>query len=265
VTLTSLARRMSKLASDNSPVILTAIGVAGVLSTAYLTVRATVKAVRAIDAENDVEVIHSLSEKPEDEYLLPLNAKQCIQLCWKYYIPPVASALVSVAAIVTANRVESRRAVAIATAYAISERAFDEYRAKVIEKIGAKKEQTYRDEIAQERVTREPVSNAEIVFAGNGESLCHDSFSGRYFTSDMETLRKAQNDLNHQILNDSYASLTDFYDRIGLKRTGISDDVGWNTDRMVELNFSTVLSDDGRPCLSVSFNVTPTRNFNRFH
>jgi len=37
------------------------------------------------------------------------------------------------------------------------------------------------------------------------------------------------NDTNEQIINDSYAALTDYYDRIGLARTDESDEIGWNT------------------------------------
>ncbi len=95
--------------------------------------------------------------------------------------------------------------------------------------------------------------------------MCFDMYTGRLFLSDMETLKKAQNDVNYDVLNNFYASLTDFYDKIGLAKTTTSDDVGWNSDKMLELTFSTTMSDDQRPCLAMTFAVEPIRNFHRIH
>lgn len=253
MTLPTLARRLSKLATDNSPVILTAIGVTGVLSTAYLAARASFKSARMIDEHYEVML---------DGDKLPI--KKSVELCWKNYVPAATSATITIAAVICANRVEARRAAALAAVYTISERAFDEYKSKVVEKLGARKEQGIRDEIAQDQVTRNPVNNCEVIIAGTGEQLCYDTFSGRYFSSDMETLRKAQNDLNQQIINDSYASLSDFYYHVGLKATKTSSEIGWTTDKLMELRFSTVLSDDGRPCISVDFSVAPIRGYDIF-
>jgi hypothetical protein len=88
-------------------------------------------------------------------------------------------------------------------------------------------------------------------------------YTGRYFQSSMESLKKAQNDLNYKILNSYYASLTDFYNLIGLSRTTTSDDVGWNSDEMLELRFSTIMSDDQRPCIAIDFKVAPIRGYFR--
>ena len=250
MTLPILTKRLSKLAADNSPAILTAIGVAGVLSTAYLAARGAFKSARVLD-ENESS-------------LHPLEPKQKFDLVWKNYIPASIAGALTVAAIVSASRVSSRRAAALAVVYTVSEKAFEEYRSKIVEKIGPKKEQSFRDEIAQEQVAQNPVNNCEVIFAGSGGDLYHDAFSGRYFTSDMQTVRKAQNDLNQQILSDSYASLSDFYELLGIRKTGVSDEVGWTTDRLLDIKFSTVLTEDDRPCMSINFSVQPTRNFNRF-
>ena len=113
-----LAKRAQRLMVDNSPVILTAIGVTGVITTAYLTGKASIKAYRILE-EN--ESIHD-----------PLLPKEKLALVWTCYIPPAMSAVATIAAIITANRVESRRAAALAVVYSLSEKAFEEYRSKVI-------------------------------------------------------------------------------------------------------------------------------------
>jgi hypothetical protein len=253
MNLADLGKRITKLASDNSPTILTAIGVAGTLSTALLAGRASYKAAELIKDHNEEQDIHDL--------WMPTREK--IELVWRLYIPAAGVAALTVTSIICANRIGTRRAAAMAAAYAISEKAFVEYRDKVVEKIGANKEREVRDELAQDRVSQHPVGSREVVITGGGEVLCYDSFTGRYFKSSMETLKKAQNDLNYRVLNDYYASLTDFYNLIGLARTSYSDEVGWNSDKMLELQFSTTLSEDGQPCLAMEFAAVPIRDFYR--
>lgn len=257
MAFSDIVNRIGKFTADNSPVILTAIGVTGTLTTAYLTGKASFKAAELITAEQkrlDLEVKSH-----------PLEIKEKVELVWRLYIPAAGTGLLTVACIIGANRIGTRRAAALATAYTISEKAFGEYRAKVVEKIGENKERAVRDEVAQDRVTNNPVTNREVIITSGGDVLCLDTYSGRYFKSDMETLKKAQNDVNYRVINYSYASLTDFYELIGLPRTKISDELGWRPEKMLELDISTALSDDGRPCLHIGFASEPIRNYYRGH
>lgn len=248
-------KHFEKFVTDNSPGILTGIGVVGTVATAYLTGKATFKAARIRDEE--------LSRAAQEELPTIRQAQLLAPVVWKLYIPAVGTGVMTVACIVGANRVGTRRAAALAAAYSISERALDEYKAKVIEKIGEKKERDIRDEVAQDRVSSHSMANTEVIITGDGDVLCYDMYTGRTFKSSVESLRKAQNDLNHKILNNFYASLSDFYDLIGLARTTTSDDVGWNCDQLLELIFSTTMTDDQRPCIAVNFKVTPIRNYFR--
>lgn len=254
MSFTRALRVTEKLISDNSPLILTVVGVTGTVATAILTGKATYDSV----VEEFMDGYETLDWKTDlyNEY----TAKKRIKRHWKRYVPAVATGVLTVAAVVGANRIGTRRAAGLAAAFSLSERAAVEYREKVVEKFGQNKEREVRDEIAQDRVNRNPEGSREIVIVGT-DVLCHDAFSGRYFQSSMETLRKAQNDLNAQVLNNMYASLSDFYDLIGLTRTDYSDEIGWNVNNTLELKFSTVMSEDGRPCLSFSFDTRHIRDY----
>lgn len=234
-------KQFEKLTIDNSPAILTTVGVVGTLATAILTGKATFKAAEILAEENSAD--------PKDK----------VRLVWKEYVPAAGVGVIAVVSIVGANRIGSRRAAAIATAYAVSEKAFSEYKNKVLDKVGENKEREIRAEVAQDRVNRTPGSR-EVIISGT-DVLCYETFTGRYFQSDMETLRKAQNDINAKILNDTYASLTEFYDRIGLESTTYSEEVGWNVDNLMELHFSTIMSEDNRPCICIDYTVMPVRKY----
>jgi hypothetical protein len=250
----TVIKKFEKLLIDNSPAFLTAIGVMGTITTAYLTGRATYKAAEII-YQNEGGFY-----KPVDTGFALLQERT--KLVWTLYIPPVTSGLVTIICIVGANRVGTRRAAAMAAAYSLSERAFTEYREKVVEKIGTNKERAVRDAVAQDQVTKNP--NGNLIVVGGGEVLCYESYTGRYFTSNMESLRSAQNDINATLLNDGYASLSDLYDILHIPHTDISDDLGWKHNNLLEMVFSTTMSDDNRPCISVTYRVEPIHNYYKF-
>lgn len=249
------------LVVDNSPAILTAIGVTGTVSTAVLAARAT------YEASADLHAM--LAEQNGDfgalDVIEDIPFRERARLTWKHYIPPVAVGATTIACIVGANRISSKRAATLVTAYSITERAFAEYKDKVVEQIGVNKEQKVRDSIAQDRILADPVGSREVIITGNGKVLCYESYTARYFESDMETLRKAQNDINEQIHNEMYASLNDFNRLIGLPYAGLGEDLGWSTDKMLELQFSTSLSEDGRPCIVVGYRRLPFPGYRSLH
>jgi hypothetical protein len=255
MNFTDLAKRAERLVANNSPAILTAIGVTGTLTTALLASQASFKAARILgDLEYELEIMN----QP------PADFKTKVANIWILYLPSVATGGFTVACIIGANRIGTRRAAAMAAAYSLSEKAFVEYKDKVVERIGEGKEQKIRDEIAQDRVNANPVTSREVILTGSGDVLCYDSITGRYFQSSMETLRKAENDVNKQILHDGYASLHEFYSAIGLEATPYSSEIGWNSDTLLELRFSAVLSDDKRPCISIEYHSYPIRNYTQF-
>jgi hypothetical protein len=255
MTLSEIAKRVGKLAQDNSPAILTSIGVVGALSTAFLTGSATYKYMRVLAEEGYYDQDYRFNRTPREH----------VKEAWKFYVPAGTSLVVTVAAIVFANRIGNRRAAAMAAAYTLSERAFNEYREKVLEKVGKNKEREIRDEVAQDRVTKHPVGSSQVVVTASGNVLCYEAFTGRYFRSGIETLKQAQNTINYRVLNDGYASLGEFYNQIGLPSTAISDELGWRSDgEQLDLIFSAVLAEDGQPAISMEYRVKPIRNYYKF-
>lgn len=252
MSLESLVTSVRKLAIDNSPTILTTVGVVGTITTAVLTGKATYSAV--------LSELEDWPGWPMEDYKHGLpSAKERVRRHWKLYIPAVGSGVFTITAIVGANRIGTRRAAGIAAAFTLSEKAFVEYKEKVFEKLGADKERALRDELAQDRVNRTPGSTQ--VFISGTDVLCLDAYTGRYFQSNMESLRAAQNSVNSEVINNSYASLTDLYNALGIPKTIASDEVGWNTEHMLDLKFSTTLTEDGRPCISISYELDSTRDY----
>lgn len=257
MTLTTLASRAEQIATDYSPQILTGIGVAGVFTTALLTGKATIKAVRILDGLNEDEI--------RARAAFPLDRREKVKLVWKLYVPPVAAGALTVSAIILASQIGTRRAAAMAAAFGLSEKALKEYKEQVVEHLGEAKERKIRDDLSQKQVHQNPPQDSQIIVTNAGEVLCYEPYTGRYFQSSIEALKKGQNDLNYRLLHHQYASLTEFYSLVGLDRTDISDDMGWSADKMLELEFSGTLTPDNRPCMVVTYQVAPRPHYYKVH
>lgn len=238
-------RDLEKATRKNSSSVFAGLGIAGVVATGYLAVRATFKAAEAIQED---EMTGGVSDDPKR------RLKERAELVWPLYIPPVVSAGATVCCILASTRAGHRKAAAAATAYSLSERAFAEYRGKVVEQLGERKEQGVRDAVAQDSVRRNPPDDRAIIVTGSGDVLCCELHTGRYFKSDMETLRRSQNDINAQIMHEYYVTLDEFYSLIGIPGTDNSGAIGWTSDRLMELEFSTAMSESGDPCLTFRYN-----------
>jgi hypothetical protein len=248
----SLARNLQRFAVQNSPTILTSIGVVGTISTVVLTARSTVQAVRLID---DMESRGGTAEDPKQ------RLKERASLVWREFVPPAVVGAVTLAAIIGANHIGGRRAAAFATAYKLSEKMAEEYRQKVVETIGREKEDLLRGELTKDRIERVP--GVETIVLGEGKVLFYDDWSGRVFEKTIDEVSHAVNQINYQINQSWCASLTDFYDLLGLSKTRVSDDYGWNSDELLDPYYSSTLLQDGRPARSISFNVQPFQHYSK--
>jgi len=75
----------------------------------------------------------------------------------------------------------------------------------------------------------------------------------------MPKLESAINDVNRALLDDGDATLNYYYDCVGLTSLRMGDSFGWS-GRKIEGKYSTVLTSDGRPAISVGFRTAPKEN-----
>lgn len=237
-----LINQAESIVRKNSPQILSGLAVSGTITTAFLASKATWKSVHKI-----------LSYEKEEN--VDLSKKEQAKLVWKSYIPAGVTGLVTIGCIVGAAKINNSRTSALTAAYSLSERALSEYKNKVVETIGERKEQKVRDDIAQDKVRANPPSNTVVLEGTTGVLVC-ELFTGRYFRSDMETLKKAQNALNSRVLNHMYATMSEFYSLLEWPHTSESSNMGWDSDRLMELEFSTVFGPNDIPCIAFEYNYT---------
>lgn len=223
-----------------SPIILATIGVGGVVTTGVMAYRAGIKAEQI---QNELkEKVYELEDRTP-------TTEETIKATWKVWIPPVASGLLTIGAIVGSTAISEKRRAALAGLYAISEAALKEYQDKTEEVVGAKKEQEIRDRVNQTAIPNGKGTPSQDLMEA-GSVLVQDRLSGRVFMSSAQHIRAAANEVNERILGgDMCASLNEFYDEIGLDECELGSECGWNLETLCKPYFTSGLTSDMRPIL----------------
>lgn len=249
LNLAQVVKNIQMTTMRHQPEILTGLGIAGMITTTIMAVKATPKA---------LDLIAEVKEKHEEDTDKRAYSKDILVKVAPVYLPSVILGGLSVTCLIGASSVNYKRNAALATAYSLSESALRDYKEKVVETIGEKKEEKIRGAVAQSKVDRNPPVSEKIIFTGGGNDICHETFTGRYFYSDMETLKKATNEINSRLLREDYISLNDFFMEIGLEPVKRGDDLGWRSDRgLIELDLDAAITPEGKPCLVLDFTVAP--------
>lgn len=252
--LNNMIKVFEQATKKHSPEILLGFGIAGGISATVLAVKATPKALMLIE-----EAKEARRDNDEDDILKPV---EIVKIAWKPYIPAAITGVVSIACVIGSHSVNASRNAALATAYKLTETAFTEYRDAVIEQIGEKKEQEVNDRIAEKKIRENPVESKEVIVTDQGNVLFYDSISSRYFESDLETVRKVVNDMNHVLLTQDYISLNEFYYDLGLDQTAIGDELGWNINYgMIDIRYSSQITKNGKPCIVLNYRVAPRYDY----
>ena len=255
LNITKLANDIKSGVSKHSPEILTGIGIAGMVATTVLAVKATPKALELI--KNEQELAESYNEE--------LTQMDKVKVCWKCYIPAAVTGVMSITCLIGASSVNTKRNAALTAAYTLSDSALREYREKVVETIGEKKEKTIKDKISEDTIKQNPITKSEVYITDKGDSLCFEPMSGRYFKSDIDKIKRAKNNLNEKILVDAFnagVSLNDFYEEIGLPKTSMGENLGWNLDTgIIDIYLSAQITDEGTPCLVINYTNPPKYDF----
>lgn len=242
--------------SKHSPEILTGLGVAGMITTTVLAVKATPKALQLID------------EKKKEENTDKLTVVETIKATWKPYVPAAVTGVVSVGCLIGANSVNLKRNAALATAYQLSSTALEDYKEKMIETVGEKKEKAMRDKIAQEKVDKNPVESTNVIITGNGKTLCYDPQFGQYFESTIDDIKRAVTELNYRMVDkgEEYVSLNDFYDELGVDRIDVGEDLGWNVGRdgKIVVTTSATIAKNNIPCVVIHYDVAPKYEYFKY-
>lgn len=257
-----IGKAAGKIASK-SPLILTALGVAGFGTTIALTIKGTPRAARIHNAHR---VERYDIKRRGDE---PSATKKAIVMdIWDetkelapLYGPAAGMGAITLACFLGASKIQADRQAAVLAAYSLSEKTLSTYQKKVIERLGEDKHKDILDETTEEIVHQGQAPEGSYAIS-EGLTRCYDNVTGRYFYSTRERIVAAESEVNKRLVSETRVPLQEFYYEIGLEeRFSLGDAMGWdisnpNFDKnMLNVWFTPMLDDDKNPCLALNYHV----------
>lgn len=256
-----------RFGEQNAPTILTFFGVLGLAKTAQLSYEAGVKGKDIMERKRkDMRDVH-----PKDKEAKRAVMKETVKEMAPVLAPPFFMGLVSAGCIIGSNRVSNKRIAAWSAAYSLTETALKDHKRKSEEVLGEAKVQKITEALAKEKVENNPppLNDTQIIMTGNGDVLCYDSYSGRYFRSNAQKIGSAINKLSHDVQSQNYVSLNEFWDELGLDNLPMGNDFGWNAEDLIRgqlpVHVTAILTPDSQPCLCVDYDLYLRTDYRNLH
>lgn len=246
---TGLVPKAERFLKKSSPTILTCIGAVGVVATAVMAAKATPKA---------VQLVRDNSRINHDGDPNAYTKKEAVMACWKCYIPTAVVGGSTIACIFGANALNRRQQAALASAYGLVSRAYQDYKRKVKENFGEAAHRDIMRQIAAEHSNNlspyvpgiAGTTSLEFEGANEEDRLFYDAFSERYFHATISQVLQAEYHLNRNFTLRGGAALNEFYELLGIEKIHGGDDIGWWVDPecefyWIDFNHSRAMIDDG--------------------
>lgn len=257
--MSTVTRKLNKVGftiKKHSPEILAVAGGVGVVTSAVMACKATLKVNDILDdAKNTVEKIHEVREMPEmaDKYteedrkkdLTIVYIQTGVKLI-KLYGPSVLLGTASLGCIFTSHKILRKRNMALAAAYATVDRGFKEYRSRVVERFGKELDRELKYNIRAKEIeevvvnedgTQTSVENTVEAVDPNVYSeyarFYDDGCLGWSKSSEdnLYFLKCQQNHANELLQAKGHLFLNEVYDMLGIPRTKAGQVVGWVYDK----------------------------------
>lgn len=242
------------------PTILTFISAVGVIGTTVLAVKATPKAIAKIEDD---------SRRNHDGDSQAYTKAEAIKSAWKYYIPTTLVGTSTLVCIFGTNILNSHSQASIASAYALINESYKDYKNKVKEIYGEEAHQNIINSIMAEKTEEMYISAGNFCSTTslsfeerNPEDIrtFYDSFSKRYFECTVAQVLEAEYHLNRNWILGDDVCLNDFYDFLGLSTIEGGDELKWFwSDGMgwIDFNHHKTVLDDGMEIYVIDLDWVP--------
>lgn len=248
---------MKKFLKRNGSTILTVLAGVGVVVTTISSSKATIEALDII-------------EQAEQEKGEELTTSEKVKTVGKFYIPSVIFGTATIACIFGANILNKKQQASLASAYALIDNSYREYKRKLIELHGEETHQSVIDAIAVEKA-KDMYIDAPALTSNNSlnlenstyqKELFYDELSNRYFETTLDQVMAAEYHLNRNYVLRGYTVLNEFYEFLGIDQIDEGYDLGWtvNDDEIywIDFNHRKVMLDSDIECTIIEMPFYPS-------
>lgn len=247
----------------NASTVLTCLGGAEVVLPSVMSVKATPKVMELLDEAKE--------EKGEE-----LTKWEKVKIGTKPYSPSILTDTATIACIFGSQILNKRQQASLASAYAIVDQSFKDYKNKVKELYGEETHQEIVNSIAIEKAEDVYIhseclcTNCDLSVEGNiGEpKMFYDEYSNRYFEATIEQVMAAEYHLNRNYILRGCAVLNELYEFLGLSTTDYGSVVGWapldEGMYWIDFNHRKVVLEDGMEVYILEMPFGPTVDYDDY-
>lgn len=256
-----------RFADEHQREIMLGTAIAGTVFTAVTSWKAGIKADKILAEQkaklegNEKDMIEGGADEEQIKEMKKEVTIETVKRMAPVVAPVVLSASGTIISVIGGYKVASKQIAVLSSLYSMSEKAYAEYQDKAKEFLGDKKSGELHDKVKEQRILNNPPGESDtIINTGKGTTLCLDDWSGRYFYSSPEEIRKAFNIINKRMMDEYYISLNELYSELGLPDIKLGEDIGFNIDDGlidIEHLFTAALHNNNTPILSLDYEVSP--------
>lgn len=257
--VTSKIGRQVLITKKHSPALLFGAGLVGVATTVVLGCRATLKLSDVLEkGEQKIEALNNADDVTIQETdKAKMRAKLGIAIdVAKLYAPTVIAGVATVGALTGSHVILSRRNAGLTAAYAAVDKAYKEYRERVIKEFGAEKDFELRHDFETKEIAVEtdegPVPQTVKVVTRSHSPYARvfgqgDTTNWSPIPWENQTFIKVQQQYANDLLHArGHVFLNEVYDMLGFDRTPEGQQVGWvrgnGHDDYIDFNVYTNLN-----------------------
>lgn len=242
--VTSKMGRQILVLQKHSPKILFIAGTVGVVATAVLAVRATLKVDDILEEHEermkDVETVlesedmdYSEEDAQKDRALVYVKTAGNLA---KLYAPAIVIGVASIAALTGSHFLLTNRLNGAVAAYTALDKGFRAYRQRVIDELGPQKDAEFRYGTETKEIVEEGPNGPEVTtvkVAAEGHSIYARWFDescsswSRQYGQNQFFIQCQQNWANDRLQARGHLFLNEVYDMLGIPRTKEGAVVGW--------------------------------------
>ena len=268
----------------HSPTILFGVGVVGVVATAVLASKATLRLEETlIEGQEKVKIAEELLADETSSYdqadydhdMRYIYIRNAMQVC-KLYAPAIVVGLGSLASLTSAHHILNKRNAALGIAFATLDRTYKEYRERVREEVGPEKEDLFHKGLVEEEFKAASGKKVKARRRVQTQSS-NGSFYSRVFDEKnvnwkgnpgenylfLSAHEKFANDL---LRARGFVFLNDIYDQLGFERTSCGQVVGWvyggDGDGYIDFGLNPAMPDEDVESFLMGITNTVVLDFN---
>lgn len=251
--LPKFVKSIADVAVKHENGILTAVTIAGTLAAVYFAIKDTPKCIEVLDELNSKD--EEVTNLDKAKAVLPIMGRTMMATA-----VAVGGALCNFKS--TSKQIKELTGAleTVSSGYSVLKSIQEEYRKEV----GEEKAKEIEEKVVKNSIVYDKTNDASrIITTGHGQDLFYDAWSGRYFLSDINYVKKVVNDLNYQLMNEMHITANEFYANLGLPGIDAGKTLGWYVDYgQIDVQYFVEMDECDKPYTTMVFRNEPIFDHN---